>query len=713
MRNGMAWLLRGTALGLLTAGPVWAQDASVMLDPVVIDAEADNAPIARSAASASKTRTPLTETPQAVNVVTRAEIENRGARTIAQALRYTPGIHPEPNGADIRYDWLYIRGSNTYGTIWLDGLILPGDPNNYATPTINPYALDRIEVVKGPASVLYGRSIPGGLVNLVSKRPERQASHEVVLGFSSFGGAQAGFDTTGPLSDTLSYRLVGQVRNNHTQIDRERDRQIMLAPSLTWQVTPDTVLTAFAYYQKDNPDNFNPRFYPATGTLIDNPAGNIPRDLYMGDPSLNEFNRTTRAIGYEFSHRFNDDWSVGQTLRYAKSEQDMLLVLVNPAFAFDAPGTVLNRASAISDDYVTSFNADTRLEGRVVSGAVEHRLLFGVDYLRADSSTNFGNGVAGVPPLDYLDPVYGTVDIPAPAVTRSALQEQTQTGIYAQDQMRWGKWIGTLGVRHDWSRIETHNRISDERYTNKEDQTSYRAGLIYLAENGLAPYVSYSTGFLPLLGVDAFGNPFKAQETRQFELGVKYAPADGRGMISVSVYDMKIKNALTPYDAYSSVQTGEQRVKGAEIEAKYEITPQFSLAASYAYTDGKVTKSNNPVEQGREIQTLPRHQATLWADYRPGQVPGLQLSGGIRAMSDYQTDNSYNPDLRIPGRGLVDVAASYELGGLGPQWDGAAVQLAVTNLFDKEYVSHCRNATGGSCNYGTAREATLNLSYRW
>ncbi len=709
-------LWQGTALGALAiAGAAGAQDAPVTLDEVVIEGSSPSAFVAKRARGAAKTDTRLVETPQAVNVVSTREIETRGARTVAQALRYTPGLHPEPNGYDIRYDWLYVRGFNAYGTSWLNGLVLPGDPSNYATPSVNPYALERVEVIKGPASVLYGRSEPGGLVNQVMKRPEDAARREVELGLTSFGGAQFGYDFTGPLSDQFSYRIVGQVRDNGTQVDTERDRQFMLAPSLTWRPGDATELTLYAYYQKDDPKNFNPRFYPAVGTLIRNPLGQIPRDIHLGDPALNQFNRSFRAVGYEFSHELNDTWTLRQNLRYGKARQDMLLVLVNPAFAYGAPGTALNRASAISDDYVTSFAVDSQIEGRFATGAVEHRILAGIDHVRADSSTNFGNGVAGVPPLDYRDPVYGTVDIPVPAVTRSALQEQRQTGLYVQDQLRYGNWIGTLGLRHDWSRIETRDRMSDARYANKDSQTSVRAGVTYLMDSGLAPYASYSTGFLPLLGLDASGEPFEAQKTRQFEIGMKYEPRDGRGLIALSLYDLTVRNALTPSaeNPLLNVQSGKQRVRGAEVEAKYVLDPEWTLAAAYAYSDSKVLRSGREGEEGREMLTLPRHQLTLWADYSPAAVPGLRLSAGLRAMSDYQTDVSYNPDLRIPGRGLVDIAAAYELGEVRPEWQGAAVQLNVTNLFDRTYVSHCRNATGGSCNYGAAREATLSLKYRW
>lgn len=320
----------------------------------------DDGIVAKRSLGASKTDTTLLETPQAVSIVTREQMDLQGANTVPEALRYTPGVLSDPNGYDVRYDWLTIRGFDTYGTVWLDGLVLPGDATNYATPSINPYALERVEVVKGPASVLYGRAIPGGLVNQVSKRPQSTPHNEVSIGTSAFGGAQTSFDFTGPLREgsDWSYRLLGQVRNMHTQIDHERDRQGMFAPSLTWSPSDATSVTLYGYYQKDKPV-FSPRFYPAVGTLLPNPLGQIPRDIFLGDPDTGSFERDLYAVGYEFSHEIDDTFTVRQNLRYGKSDQDMFLVLVNPAFAYQPDGHTLNRATAISDDWVSSFNVDT------------------------------------------------------------------------------------------------------------------------------------------------------------------------------------------------------------------------------------------------------------------------------------------------------------------------------------------------------------------
>ena len=720
-----------TAKGLLLAStmiasgtfpaPLIAQDTT--LETITVESGADNPKgpdksiVAKRSLSASKTDTSLHETPQAVSVVTRDQMEAQGVNTVAEALRYTPGVHPDPHGYDIRYDWLYIRGFDTHGVMWLDGLTVPGDPANYATPSVNPFALERIDVIKGPASVLYGGAVPGGLINQVSKRPQDTPYNEVGVQTSSHGGIQGTFDFTGPLTEDgdWSYRLLGLGKNMGTQIDRERDRQLMLAPSLTWSPDEQTSLTLYGYYQKDQPV-FSPRFYPAVGTLIDNPVAKIPRDFYFGDPNADIYERDFYMAGYEFSHEFNETWTVRQNLRYGRSDQNMFLVLVNPAFAYQPDGHTLNRASAISDDYLTTFAVDTQAEARFDTGALDHTLLLGLDYLKATSSTNFGNAIAGVPPIDLLNPIYGGVVIPVPAIQRSGLQEQQQVGLYVQDQIRYDNWVGTFGARYDFSDIDTTDRLAGTpAVTNSDRELTWRAGLTYLFDNGVAPYASYSTSFLPTLGTDAAGNPFDAQTAVQYEIGVKYEPPGGRGSVAVSYFDLTLENALTPdpTNILFSAQTGEQRVRGVEIEGKYELTPTLDLIAAYAYSNSKVTRSNNPAELGREMLRLPEHQASAWVAWRPEMVEGLTLSAGVRAMSSYQSDSTYLPALRIPGRALVDIGAEYDFAAINKDFTGTKLRINVTNLFDKEYVSHCLNITGGSCNYGAGRAITASLKYSW
>lgn len=705
--------------------PSVSTQTATRLDPIVVENEgslaADQGTIAKRNRSAGKIDASILETPQAVSVVTRTQMDRQGANTVAEALRYTPGILADPNGYDVRYDWLYIRGFNSYGTMWLDGLAVAGDPLNYATPTINPYSLERIEVIKGPASVLYGRTIPGGLVNQVSKRPQTTPHREVSIGTSGFGGAQASFDFTGPITEDgeWSYRLLGQGRNMQTQIDHERDRQFMIAPAITWSPNEETSLTLYGYYQHDDPV-FSPRFYPAYGTLLPNPAGQIPRDVFLGDPDWGGFRRDYYHLGYEFEHSFDETWTVRQNLRYGRSDQQMDLVLVNPAFAFSGPpSSYLDRVTAVSDDWTSTFAVDTQVEAQFTTGGLEHTALLGLDYVHGISSTNFGNTGFDtiVPGIDYLDPEYG-FDFPIAPVTASALQTQNQIGLYLQDQVRYDGWVGTFGVRYDLSDIDTDNRLTETSVGTRDTAVTWRAGLTYLFDNGLAPYASYSTAFLPLMGTDVDGNAFEAQTAEQFEIGVKYEPLGIPGMVTLSLYNLTLENALTPVGPsparpVSYAQDGKQRVRGVEIEGKFELTPELDVLAAYAYSHSEVLESTNALAVGNEVLRLPEHQASLWVDYRPPAVEGMSIGAGVRYLSSYQTDVTYLEELRIPSRTLFDIGASYDFGALNHEFKGTTLQVNVTNLFDKKFVSHCLNLTGGSCNYGAGRSITASLKYTW
>ncbi|MBK4215117.1 TonB-dependent siderophore receptor [Paracoccus caeni] len=729
-----AALLLTTAITTLLAQPAMAQDgaaqdgAPTVLQTITLNAEGDTRRgdqlFPEAATTGTKTATPVAEVPQAISVVPRAQFEAQSADLVTEALRYAPGILSESNGYDIRYDWYWVRGQAASG-MWQDGLQLPSDPSSYANPAIDPYTLERVELIKGPASVLYGQTVPGGLVNLVSKRPEWQASRSVNVKTSSYGGLQTGIDLTGPVAgrSDLAYRLTGLYHNMGSQVDQERSRHLTFAPSLTWTPDDRTTITAYAHYRRDR-DDFSPRFYPAHGTLLPNPAGDIPRDLFLGDPAATDFNRDFAAVGYELEHRLDTVWTLRQNLRYARSAQDMFLVLVNPAFAWPGdfpgtPGAEMNRVTAASDDELRNLAVDSQAEARFSTGAAEHTLLIGVDYNWSRFSGKFGNSAPGVVPgLDFTDPQYGLDGVVPPAYTTSVLQTRKQLGLYAQDQIRAGAWITTLGLRYDRSEIDTINRLAGDQLTQTDDNAlTGRIGVAYQFQNGVMPYAAYSTSFNPTLGTNAAGDPFEARSARQFELGVKYQQPETENLFTATLFTSTEDNVLTPdpdpANARFSVQDGEQRARGLELEAKFALTPQINVIAAYAYTDSEVLSSNDSRVVGQDMLRLPRHQGGLWVQYNDAFTPGLSLSAGLRGTSSYQSAPTYLPELEIPGRGLVDLGIRYDLAESPWRVEGAVLQLNAANVFDKRFVAQCLNLTGGSCNYGEGRSIEASFGYTW
>lgn len=726
---GRALLLMTTAVATLLAPAAIAQDAAspaqnpTVLAPITLTAEGEarrgDQLYPEAATTGTKTATPVARTAQAITVIPRAQFEAQSADLVTEVLRYAPGVISESNGYDIRYDWYWVRGQNASGQMWHDGLSLPGDPSSYANPAIDPFTLERVEVVKGPASALYGQTVPGGLVNLVSKRPEWTTSRTLNVKTSSLGGIQAGLDLTGPVpgNDDLSYRLIGLYHNMGSQIDQERSRHVTFAPSLTWKPSDQTTITGYLHYRRDR-DDFSPRFYPAHGTLLDNPAGQIPRDLFLGDPGAKEFNRDYAAAGYELEHQLSTVWTLRQNLRYARADQDMFLVLVNPAFSWSgAPGAVIDRVTAASDDELRNLALDNQAEAKFTTGAADHTLLVGVDYNWTRFSGNFGNSRPGVVPgIDFTDPQYGLDGLVRPDYTTSVLQTRKQFGIYAQDQIEFGSWTATLGLRHDWSQIDTVNRLDNDRLVETDDDAfTGRIALAYRFDNGVMPYAAYSTSFNPTLGTDVNGDPFEARTSEQFEIGAKYEQPGTTNLYTASLFTSTEDNALTP-DALNgrlNNQDGRQRARGLELEAKFALTPQIDVIAAYAYTDSEVLSSKNPNIVGRDMLRLPRHQGSLWVQYNDAFTPGLSLSAGLRGTSSYHTAPDYRAELEIPGRGLVDLGIRYDLAKSPWQIDGATVQLNASNVFDKRFVAQCLNPTGGSCNYGEGRAIEASFGYTW
>lgn len=700
-----------------------AADGAMTLDPVSVTgtaplASGENARgpvvgyVAGRSVTATKTDTPILEIPQAVNVVTSDQIRDQGAQSVSQALRYTPGVLAEPYGASAPFDiYTQIRGFRSEQ--YLDGLRLgDSDSGGTSSAVIDPYALERVEVLKGPSSGLYGQSPPGGLINMVSKRPTANQINEVELETGSFDHYRAGVDVGGGASadGSILYRLTAASSTSGSQVDHTDEKRILVAPTVTLGARSDTTMTLLSRYQKDwgTWPYFN--YFPASGTLLDNPYGDIPTDRYLGEPDYDEMNRMQYSLGYDLSHRFSDNLVMRQNLRYGRQDFSTLGA-VTGRFDLAADDRTLDRMSIDLQTRSTNWSIDTNLEGNLITGPLAHKVITGLDYQHLVNHYRFLAGAA--PSIDIFDPVYGLpVGTPNSPIQDSRTTQQ-QVGLYAQDQIKWGGWITTLGLRHDWSDSTTYDAVTDVNSKPRDDAFSGRAALSYVFDNGVAPYVSYGTSFRPQAGTDFFGQPFKATKGKQQELGVKYQPRDDI-LLTTSAFNLVEQNRLTsdpdPSHVFAQVQTGEVRVRGLELEGRAQLVPGLNLIASYTYLDHKVTKSNTEGEVGRKLFATPNHQASLWADYvlQSGDLAGFGFGGGARYVgTTYDSSNT----LRIPSYTIADAALHYDLGRLSSQLDGASMRLNAQNLFDKKYVSTCDGTT--MCTYGSGRTILATIRYAW
>lgn len=661
---------------------------------------------ATRSASATKTDTPLLETPQSITVIGRDQLQAQGALNLVQAAQYTPGVQTSIDPVDNRFDSLRIRGFSP-STMFLDGMALPAGSSGFAEFKVDPYILERVEILRGPSSSLYGAVPPGGLVNLVSLRPPETPVHSVQFQADTHGRAGTAFDFGGPVDDNgkVSYRLTGLGYGGGTQIQNTKESRGLIAPSLTIRPDADTTLTFLAAYQRDN-GGVQIQFLPAAGTLQYNPNGVIPYGKDVGEPDYDHYSRTQAWAGYEFEHRFNDTTKFRQKLRYAYLDTDVQAVI---GAGLQPDMVTLNRQVFHVPESAQAWTMDNNLETDFKTGGIAHTMLLGMDYRWAASDTQEGFGSA--PSINIFNTVYGA-PITSPPISISSSQNQNQLGLYVQDQMAYDHWRLTLGGRHDWVDTRTTNRISGVAQSQSEGAFSGRAGLNYVFDSGISPYVAYSRSFQPVIGTAFDGTPFTSTNGQQYEAGVKYQPPGRAITMTTAAFTLTQNQVLTvdPLHPQFQTQAGQVKSRGVELQVLGKVTPDLNVAASYTYTDANVSQSNG-TDLGKQVIITPRNQAALWVDYTipRGAVRGLTLGAGIHYFGQ-SYGNSTNT-ISVPSNTLVDLGVSYDLGARYSGLKGMRVSVAVNNLFNKRYVATC--ASLSQCYYGTSRVAMATLRYDW
>lgn len=701
-----------------------AADGVTALQPVIVQAENARGPVeglvATQSATATKTDTPLRNTPQAVNIVTKDQMAAQGSATLTQALRYTPGVISQ-YGDDSRYDWFTIRGFRPGR--YLDSLRLPFGSRGYAQPRVEPFSLERAEVLKGPASVLYGQGDPGGLINMVSKRPSATARNEVEMQFGIDKRIQTAFDLGGPANDDDSflYRIVGVGRLTDTQYDFVREKKGYIAPSFTFKPDEGTSFTLYGSYQHiDSPGGGGAPALPAKGTLYTDNYPELPRSAFPGEPGYDRYQSDQAAVGYELEHDLDDSWTVRQNLRYSYISTDTQRVQPYCPAACNPAG--FYRYAWAFPESARALTVDNQAVGKFSTGDLAHTALFGLDY-SYESSRYEESALSPIfTPFNGLHPAYGATAITRPPIATRIDQDRSQVGLYAQDQVELDNFVFSLSGRYDWANTETETRTSTAHNTvdQNDGRFTWRAGLVYNFDNGISPYAGYSTSFNPAGGTDRDGNVFDPTTGEQFEVGVKYQPEGSNSFVTLSAYHLTQDNVLSPdttpgFTNYS-VQTGQVRMRGVELEGKAEITDAFSILASYAYTDSEITKANanalGASTQGNRFAFVPRHQASLWLDYALQSSTawgGLSFGGGARYTGQTFGDNSNQFD--IPSYTVFDAAVRYDFGKANPKLDGLKASLNFNNIFDRKYVSTCIAATG--CYWGEGRSVYATLKYSW
>jgi iron complex outermembrane receptor protein len=684
---------------------------SLELPPVSVQGERPRAVepvqgfVAYGEITGTKTDSPLIENPQSISVVTRDQIDARQAQTLGEALRFNAGVRPEAFGPDTRTDWFQIRGFDAQDNgIFLNGLRYN---TGYAGSAYELYGLERLEILRGPTSVLYGQIAPGGLVNLVSRRPTATPRGEVRLTAGSFDRLQAQGFSSGPLTPdgVWSYSLTGLFRDSRTQVDNTRDDRVFIAPALTWRPDADTRLTLLTYYQQDRTNGG--QFLPYEGTVVPTPFGRIPRSRYTGEPAFDRFDRLQYGLGYEFERRLDETWTLRQNFRYGHTAIDWDQVY---GVGLGADRRSLNRFGYRAQVDVNTVQVDNQAQARFSTGPLSHTVLVGFDY----SQVFYRNlqAFASAAPLDLFRPAYGS---PVPALSQPNLSDRqvtTQYGLYAQDQIRVDRWVLTLGLRQDWAHADVENRNDGTTREQNDAALTWRAGLIYLAPNGLAPYASYARSFQPQIGTDAAGRGFEPLRGEQYEAGVKYQPPGLNSFVQLSAFQLTQRNSTItdPANPIFQQAVGETQVRGLEVEAVASLARGWNLVGSVTYLDAEITRGS-PEQEGNRPPGVPRLTAGLYAEYDFGEGAGALSGVGLGAGVRYLGNSTASATSRavVPAATLVDASLRYDLDRIG--LPNAQLAVNASNLFDTRYVSRC--STEAACFYGTRRTVLVSLGYRW
>lgn len=722
-RFGIAVLLASAT----TAAPSFAQTATDTTDTGIIVVTGQH--LRTQASSGTKSDTPLAETPQSISVITADDIAGLGLQNLNQALRFVAGVTPEQRGSSAEvYDQFKLRGFDA--PQFLDGLKLQGGAG-YLAPQVDVSRLDRIEVVKGPASVLYGQSGPGGLVSLSSKMPLDRSLYGAVSGsYGTYDLYRVDADIGGRAGDGVLWRLNGSANGASTQQKFGKRERQTVSGAVTVGAGSSTSFTLLGAYSHD-PDNGAYSVFPASGTFIANPNGKLSTKWDGGERD-NFFSREQAALTYIFNHDFGSGWSLRSSGRYQYVSSKLGIVYPGGTLNDSDPTQqTYDRYSYSTREQLNAWTFDNQIHGTIDTGPLKHDLLFGAD--RQVSHANEVYAFGGATTINAFNPVYGTMAVPltpetVPGYTAGTLSPASvqqinlrQQGVYAQDQMSLGALRVVLSGRQDWARIDaTRSDPSENKRTiDHSNKFTWRAGALYTTSIGLAPYISYSTSFEPqtaqLGPQNAPTGTAKPTTGKQVEAGVKYTVPGTPILLSAAWFRINQTNVVTTNPVTTvSTQTGKVRSKGIEVEASAPLGFGFAAKIAFSRQSFKTPETDDVAKLGVGRGGI---SANLeWAP-KDGPLQGFAIGGAVRHVDKvYAGTYSYGAQpatpTNTPSYTLADALVRYDIGKFAPKLTGVSLAVNVTNLFDKKYISTCY-LDYGWCWYGNRRTVQATIGYRF
>ena len=670
-----------------TPTPVADAEPEETIDIIVTrEAEAENDDYDVDEASVgTRTETSIQDVPQSIQVVPQEVIKDQQVTNTTDALRNVPGVVPSDSNRTL-FNNPTIRGFGggfDFGTdVYRRNGLRDGQGASNTGDTAN---IERIEVLKGPSSVLYGQGSPGGIINLVTKQPLSDPFYEVSGTIGNYDFYRGTIDLSGPLDENnkLLYRLNVAAEISESFIDfYDRDRYLV-NPVLTWNISDDTKLSFEFEYR--GVKSLNDAGLPAVGTVLDNPNGDIPLSRYTGEPDIDIQETDNYRIGYNFEHQFSENWRIRNAFDTVLSRSNSLRVING---SLDPDGRTLNRNYFDNGDGfdVNAYTLDTYTVGKFNTGSVEHELVTGIELARNEVRSN-NTFFSTTDPIDLFNPQYGVATLTEPRRFTDSKRTNDGLGIYLQDQITLlDKFIVVLGGRFDILTQEVEDFNLDTSEFQQNEGFSPRIGLVYQPIEEISLYASYTRSLNQSIGESADGGVFDPQRGTQYELGVKGDISD-RLSVTLALYDLTRTNVLTddpdnPNPQFE-IQTGEQNSQGIELSVAGEIIPGWNITAGYAYTDATITEDNT-FEEGNRLDNAPENAVSLWTTYeiQQGSLRGLGFGAGLFFVGERQGDlaNSF----QLPGYTRTDAAIFYERGGF-------RTALNFRNLFDIEYFEAADN----------------------
>lgn len=733
-------------------------------DEVLVTGERER----RAGQTGAKTDTPLISLAQTITAIDNAELTRRNALSINQAVGYVAGVAPNQRGnVATRYDQLYVRGF-TPG-LFLDGMRQQGGV--YANMQVDFHLIDSIDIIKGPASVLYGSGAPGGLVNLTSKLPYAEAGGRIELAGGNFDLLRSAIDVNQPLDrdGRWQFRVIAGAEQSDGFIRHTRNRRYYAKPMLTFAPDDATSVTVTLSYQRD-PEAASYSGVPVFGSALPTPLGELPVDLNVSEPEYERFDRTQKMATLQFRHQFGDalTWTTNARWFDVDLSYRQIYLTFTSNTNLDANGNSnpgrITRGGGGADERFRTLTLDNRLAATFATGPVQHTFLAGLDWLNNEgrndqaflTGTN-ANPALNVPNLDLYDPVYGiglpTSDITRfPGVTRN-FRRIDQLGVYVQDQLRIGGLNLIASGRYDWYSQLTRSRVTGAVTPLKQNAFTGRLGALYEFGFGLSPCVSYSTSFEPQSGTGYTGSvvggaaetyAFEPVTGRQYEAGLKFQPRGTNALFTLSAFDLRRQNVpvadpraplvvdgVTVVPNNAQVQVGEVKVRGIELDGRGDIAPGLSLTVAGTYNDAITTRGNPASGSGGQLAGVegtrplgvPKWSASSFVSYDlehavVGAAGGFSIGAGVRYVGESEgtvqsvvATQLVTERFRSPGFVLADAVLGYDFGAIDPSVDGLSFTVNAANLFNKRHIASC--FFNNSCYFGAARTVVGTLRFDW